>query len=123
MKKILLIEDNVANRTLIARVLEPHNYTLLFADEGEAGIQMAIDEQPDLILVDMGLPDLDGQTVITLLQQIPTLQQTPFVIITAWPADKAQEMAERYGCQGCITKPIDVKNFPQQITQYLEDQA
>lgn len=119
MKTILQIEDNRANQILIERVLEPHGYRLLHAADGETGIQMAIDEIPDLILVDMGLPDLDGQTVVTLLKQMPLLQGVPIVIITAWPADKAMEMAERYGCDGCITKPIDVKKFPQQVAAYL----
>jgi two-component system cell cycle response regulator DivK len=68
----------------------------------------------------MGLPDVDGQTVVTLLKQIPDLQHVPIVAITAWPADKAMEMAQRYGCDGCITKPIDVKSFPDQVKQYLE---
>jgi two-component system, cell cycle response regulator DivK len=119
MKTILLIEDNRANQILIDRVLERHNYRLLHADDGETGVQMAMTETPDLILIDMGLPDIDGQTVVTFLKQMPQLEGVPLVMITAWPPDKAREMAERYGCDGCITKPIDVKQFPQQIADLL----
>jgi two-component system, cell cycle response regulator DivK len=119
MKTILQIEDNFANKLLIERVLEPHNYRLLHAADGETGFSLAVEEKPDLILLDMGLPDIDGQTIVTLMKQIPDLQQVPIVAITAWPADKAQEMAERYGCDGCIVKPIDVKAFPEQIAHYL----
>lgn len=120
MKTILSIEDNYANRILIERVLENHNYRLLQAVDGESGVSMAVDEKPDLILVDMGLPDIDGQTVVTLMRQIPDLQNTPIVAITAWPRETAEEMARRYGCDGCIVKPIDVRHFPAQIAHFLE---
>lgn len=119
-KTILQIEDNQANKLLVERVLEPRNYRLLHAADGETGVTIAIEEKPDLILIDMGLPDVDGQTVVTLLKQIPDLQHVPIVAITAWPSEKAQEMAQRYGCDGCITKPIDVKTFPDQIGYYLK---
>lgn len=120
LKTILQIEDNRANKILIERVLEPHGYRLLHAADGETGFALAVAEKPDLILIDMGLPDIDGQTVVTLMKQIPELENTIIVAITAWPADKAQQMAELYGCHGCITKPIDVKNFPKQIAAYLD---
>lgn len=119
-KTILQIEDHLPNKILIERILEPFGYRLLHASEGEAGITMALAEQPDLILVDMGLPDLDGQTVVTLMRQIPELKDKPMVAITAWPADTAQEMAKRYGFDGCLLKPIDVKTFHQSILTYLQ---
>lgn len=119
MKTILQIEDNLANKLLIERVLEPHAYRLLHAADGQTGVSLAIDEKPDLILIDMGLPDIDGQTVVTLLRQIPDLQQVPIVAVTAWPAEMAEKMALRYGCNACITKPIDVKTFPAQIAQFF----
>ena len=120
MKTILQIEDNVANKLLIERILERHNYRLLHAGDGESGFNLALEETPDLILIDMGLPDIDGQTIVTLMRQVPELENVPIVAITAWPADKAQEMAERYGCDGCITKPIDIKTFPDEVSHYLE---
>jgi two-component system cell cycle response regulator DivK len=119
MKTILQIEDNVANKLLVERVLESHNYRLLHAPDGETGVGMALSEKPDLILMDMGLPDIDGQTVVTLMRQIPELKDTPIVAVTAWPPATALQMAQSYGCDGCITKPIDVKSFPAQIAQYL----
>ena len=119
MTTILQIEDNYANKLLVERVLEPIGYRLLHASDGETGVSMAIDEKPDLILVDMGLPDVDGQTVVTLIRQIPELQHIPIVAVTAWPPDKAMEIAQRYGCDGCITKPIDIRVFPGQVAEYL----
>ncbi len=119
MKTILQIEDNEANRILAERILERFDYRLLHAVDGESGVTLAIDEKPDLILVDMGLPDIDGQTVVTLMRQIPELKEVPIVAITAWPRDVAEEMAKRYGCDGCIVKPIDVRQFPAQIAHFL----
>lgn len=119
MKTILQIEDNQANRLLVERVLEPHNYRLLHAADGESGVALALEEKPDLILVDMGLPDVDGQTVVTLLKQIPDVENIPVVAITAWPPETALEMAKKYGCDGCITKPINVKTFPEEVAAYF----
>lgn len=120
MTVVLYIEDNRTNQILIERVLEPHGFDVRHAADGETGIQLALEYQPDLILVDLGLPDLDGQTVGTLLKQMPTLQGVPIVAVTAWPEEKARETAERYGLDGCLMKPIDVKNFPEQVAQFLQ---
>ena len=121
MKTILLIEDILENRLLIERVLEASDYVVLQAPDGETGIQSAIANKPDLILIDMGLPDIDGQTVVTMLKQLPTVRNIPMVAVTAWPAEKALETAERYGLRGCILKPIDIRTFPQQIAEFLDE--
>lgn len=119
MTTILQIEDNYANSRLVERVLEPQGYRLLHASDGQSGIDVALQERPDLILLDMGLPDMDGQTLVTILRESPTLRQVPIIALTAWPPAIAIEMATRYGCNGCITKPINVSEFPEQIASYL----
>lgn len=119
MKTILYIEDDFANRILISRILE-RDYRLLMAETGEAGLALAVEESPDLILIDIGLPDVDGQTVGAILRQFPDLRDTPIVAITAWPPDIAEEMVKRYNFDGCITKPIDVVKFPSLIKEFLE---
>ena len=119
MTTILYIEDNLANQILVQRVLESEGYTLLHAGDGKTGIQMAREGQMDLILIDMGLPDIDGQTVVTMLKQLPKLESTPMVALTAWPAEQAKMTAERYGLTGCIIKPIDVAKFPDQIAAFI----
>jgi two-component system, cell cycle response regulator DivK len=118
-KKVLLIEDSVESRILVERVLGASGYDMFYATDGETGIQLAIEEEPDLVLIDIGLPDIDGHTVVALLRQIPELADVPLVAITAWPADIAQDMCERYGYDGVIIKPISVRNFPKQIARYL----
>ncbi|MFN2222477.1 MAG: response regulator, partial [Candidatus Promineifilaceae bacterium] len=109
--RILHIEDNLANQILVERVLQSAGYQVLHASDGQTGVQLAQGGNLDLILIDMGLPDIDGQTVVTMLKQIPGLQDTPIVAITAWPAERALMIAERYGLTGCLLKPIDVADF------------
>ena len=105
MNTILLIEDNADNARLVMRILKPHGYRLLHAFDGESGLQMAIEERPDLILVDLGLPDL---------------ARVPLVAVTAWPPDTAEQMIKAYGCDGYISKPISPRTFPSQIAAYLD---
>lgn len=119
MKTILQIEDNYANRRLVERVLEPYGYRLLNAADGQTGVDMAQAETPDLILLDMGLPDMDGQTLVAILRGMPQLAQVPIVALTAWPDSIAAEMAQRYGCDGCITKPINVGEFAGLVESFL----
>ena len=119
MKRILLIEDSLENAILVERILEASGYQLLHAANGESGIQVAIEETPDMVLIDIGLPDIDGHTVLTLLRQVSELEGVPLVAITAWPADIAQVMCQRYGYDGVIIKPISVRAFPKQIAEFF----
>jgi CheY-like chemotaxis protein len=119
MTTILQIEDNYANRRLVERVLEQAGYRLLYAADGQSGVDLALMERPDLILLDMGLPDMDGQTLVSILRDSPPLAGTPIIALTAWPENIAVEMAARYGCDGCITKPINVAEFPNQIAAFF----
>lgn len=119
MKTILQIEDNYANRLLVERVLKPHGYRLLNAIDGQSGVDAALAEAPDLILLDMGLPDMDGQTLVAVLRDAPQLEGVPIIALTAWPEDIASEMAARYGCDGCITKPINVGEFAGVVGSYI----
>lgn len=119
MTKILIIEDNHASLTLVQRVLEPHGYELLTAVDAESGIQKAVEEVPDLVLIDIGLPDYDGHTVLMWLKQVSELAHTRFVAVSAWPRELAEEIVTRYGYDGFISKPIDVQEFPTIIKHYL----
>jgi two-component system cell cycle response regulator DivK len=121
MKTILQIEDNNANKTLVERVLEPQGYRMFHAPDGGQGLKLAEQEHPNLILLDLGLPDIDGQTLVGMLRDIPGLEDVPIVALTAWPEHTAMEMVRRYGCTGCITKPIDVARLAQQVDEYLKD--
>jgi two-component system cell cycle response regulator DivK len=101
------------------RILEARNHHVIHASEGEAGLKTAIEEIPDLILIDLGLPDIDGQTLATFIKRVPELKNVPMVAVTAWPQDTAREMAKAYGCDGFISKPINTRAFPDQLEPYL----
>ena len=119
MKTILHIEDNSDHARLVRRILEPHGYHLLHASDGESGLRMAVENTPALILLDLGLPDLDGQTLIGLLKSMPELAQSSLVVLTAWPLDTGERMARAYGCDGYSAKPISARELPAQIAAYL----
>jgi two-component system cell cycle response regulator DivK len=119
ISKILLIEDNKQNALLIKRVLEAKQHEVIHVAEGEAGLRMAIDDTPDIILVDLGLPDIDGQTLVTLMKRMPELNGIPVIAVTAWPEDTARKMVTAYGCDGFISKPINTRLFPDQIAEFL----
>jgi two-component system cell cycle response regulator DivK len=121
MQTVLIIEDNADSARLVVRILKPHGYRLLHASDGESGLRMAVEESPDLILLDLGLPDLDGQTVAALIKNTASLARVPLVAITAWPPDTAEAMAKAYGCSGYISKPIVARQFASQIAAYLEE--
>ena len=103
------------------RILEVNNYQVVHASDGESGFKIAVEEAPDLILVDLGLPDIDGQTLVALIKRVPELQNIPAVAVTAWPEDTAREMATAYGCDGFISKPINTRAFPDQIAQFIAE--
>jgi CheY-like chemotaxis protein len=104
---------------LVRRLLEVNNHEVLHAEDGESGLKLAVEQVPDLILVDLGLPDIDGQTLVALIKRVPELQHIPTVAVTAWPEDAAREMAEAYGCDGFISKPINTRSFPSQIAEFI----
>ncbi len=122
MSVIVLIEDNPDNARLASRLLSRH-HTVIVADEGEAGLTAVADEQPDLVLVDLGLPDVDGQAIIAMIRQNPELAQTRVVAFTAYPEHVAHEIARAYGCDGVITKPIDTRAFVKQIDAILDSKV
>ncbi|HEY84619.1 MAG TPA: response regulator [Chloroflexi bacterium] len=119
-KNVLMIEDNPNNAMLVKRILEARSVQVTHAWDGESGLQMVMEQHPDLILLDLGLPDLDGQTVASFIRRIPELENTPMIAVTAWPEETAREMVEAYGCDDFISKPIDSKAFAAKVMAYLD---
>ena len=117
--RILIIEDNRNNFILMQRVLERHNHIVMHAEDGETGLEMALSERPDLILLDLGLPDVDGQTIAAWLKRPGNLPDTPLILVTAWPVETAREMSEAYGCDGYISKPINTREFHDQVINFI----
>ena len=123
MSRIVIIEDNVQNARMAAKLLQNAGHEVALAEDGEMGLETVQETQPELILVDLGLPDMDGQTVVALLRQQAKLRDVPVIAFTAWPQETAFEMARAYGCDGVITKPIDTRAFAGQIADYLAHTA
>ena len=117
--KILYVEDNFMNRMLVKRLLEAHGYTVLEAEDGLSGIKVAQEELPDLILMDINIPGMDGFEATTKLKSIEGLKDTPIVALTAKVMDGDREMALTAGCDGYIPKPIDVDTLPDLIQDFL----
>ncbi len=120
MLKILIVEDELDTVELVRRILTAHNFEVFHAELAEDGLRQARAEKPDLILLDLGLPDYDGQTLAGWLRDDPDLNSTLIVAFTAWPVETAQKMAESYGCAGYISKPIEsVNQFVRQVESFL----
>jgi two-component system, cell cycle response regulator DivK len=121
--KILYIEDNFANRMLVSRILKVEDYEVLEAEDGPTGIELAMKEKPDLILMDVNLPDIDGYELTMKMREIPELADTPIIAMTANVMQGDREKSLNAGCDGYIPKPIDVDVLPDQIADFLEKQA
>lgn len=120
MSLIVVIEDNIHSARLAVKLLRRAGHQVMHAEDGETGLTTVFENQPDLVLIDLGLPDIDGQTVIALMRQQESLVNVPFIAFTAWPEDTAHSMAKAYGCDGVITKPIDTHSFADQVNQYIQ---
>ena len=119
MAKILYIEDIEDNMTFVKRFLVPRGHELFWARSAEAGLEMAFQARPDLILLDLGLPDADGQTLSTWLRGEPTLEKVPIVVLTAWPAEVARHTVDAYGLDGYLCKPFKINELIQLIDKLL----
>jgi two-component system cell cycle response regulator DivK len=120
-KTILIVEDSEFNRRLLEAVLAPHHYRLLVAEDGESGVDLAQAEQPDLILMDVLLPGIDGYEATRHLRADPATRGLVIVALTASSSSEEQELALASGCDGYIPKPIDTRAFPEQIRRFLPD--
>lgn len=117
--RILYVEDNDMNRLLVRRVLQPFGCELSEAKDGLEGVRLAEQLQPDIILMDINLPLLDGHACATRIKSIPSCRHIPIVAITAHLDEGARERSLIAGCDGYISKPINVSTFPEQIVHYL----
>jgi len=117
---ILIVEDSALNRKLVETVLKPYGYHLLIAVNGEEGVEVATREKPDLILMDVQMPKLNGYDATRILKAQPETACIPIVALTAHAMEGERERAASAGCDGYLTKPIDTRIFPNQVRQYLD---
>jgi two-component system, cell cycle response regulator DivK len=119
MATIMLIEDNIQNARLVEKLLKKAGHQAVVSNTGEEGLMRALEQRPDALMIDLGLPDIDGQTVIAVLRQQESMQGVPLIAFTAWPESSAHSMAKAYGCDGVIIKPINTRTLIQQIEAFL----
>ena len=118
--RILVIEDNMDNMTLIADVLLSLNYKVIQAADGEQGVQKAISEHPDLILMDLSLPRLDGWKATRQIKAHPDLRQIPIIALTAHAMAGDRERALEAGCDDYLSKPINLRELANKLEVYLK---
>jgi CheY-like chemotaxis protein len=117
--KILVVEDNVFNRDLIQRFLEPEGFEVVVAHDGADGLARAVSEQPDLVLMDMSLPVIDGWEATRRMKADPTTARIPVIALTAHAMLGDREKALAAGCDDYDTKPIDIERLLAKIRALL----
>ncbi len=122
-KKILIVEDNPTNRKLFSTILQIEKYEVFEAEEAVRGLELAREERPDLILMDIQLPGMDGLTATRRLKEDDDLKEIPVLALTAFAMAGDAEKAVDAGCDGYISKPINVESFLEEIRPYLEGAA
>lgn len=115
MAKILYIEDIRDNITLVQKIVTSRGHEFMSAENAETGLEMAFDLHPDLILLDLGLPDADGQTLSVWLRNDPVLEKIPIIVLTAWPEEVVRHTVEAYNLDGYLCKPFTLAELVQTI--------
>jgi len=120
-RKILVVDDNQDGRELVVKILKNRGYQMIEAVDGEEALEKAIAENPDLILMDISIPKIDGYEVTKRLKSQIKFKDTPIIALTANAMKGDREKAMEAGCEGYISKPIDIHGLPDQIKSYLKD--
>jgi two-component system cell cycle response regulator DivK len=116
---VLVIEDNEQNMYLVSFILEKHGYRVIQARDGETGIKLAGQHKPDLILLDIQLPVMDGHAVARTLKKDPELDAIPIIAVTSFAMVGDREKVLETGCEGYIEKPINPDTFMTQVEVHL----
>lgn len=120
MSKILLIEDNEMNRDMLSRRLIRKGFAVVIAEDGELGVALALSETPDLILMDMSLPGIDGLEATRQIKANPTSGGIPIIALTAHALTSDREGALEAGCDDYDTKPVELPRLLEKISAFLD---
>ena len=120
-RKILVVDDNEDGRELVVKILKNRGYQMIEAVDGEEALEKASAECPDLILLDISIPKIDGYEVTRRLKSQVKFKDTPIIALTAHAMKGDREKALEAGCDGYISKPIDIHELPDQIKSYLKN--
>ena len=117
--RILVVEDNPMNMKVVLMTLKRHGYTLLEAIDGEEALEVATREKPDLILMDIQLPKMDGFEVTRRLRQMPDFKQTPIIALSAYAMKGDREKGMEAGFDDYLSKPVNTRELPKVIEDML----
>ena len=120
MTKILYVEDNPDNVYMLTRRLKKKGFDLIIAGDGQEGIDKAIEESPDLILMDLSLPTMDGWTATAEIKKIEGVKDIPIIALSAHAMPEHRDRAIKAGCSDYDTKPVDIKRLLSKMGQYIE---
>ena len=120
MTKILYVEDNPDNVYMLTRRLKKKGFELIIAGDGQEGIDKAIEESPDLILMDLSLPTMDGWTATAEIKKIEEIKDIPIIALSAHAMPEHRDRAIKAGCSDYDTKPVDIKRLLSKMAQYIE---
>ena len=120
MTKILYVEDNPDNVYMLTRRLKKKGFELIIAGDGQEGIDKAIEESPDLILMDLSLPTMDGWTATAEIKKIEGVKDIPIIALSAHAMPEHRDRAIKAGCSDYDTKPVDIKRLLSKISQYIK---
>jgi CheY-like chemotaxis protein len=118
-KTILVIEDNEMNMKVVSTMLQHVEYRVLVAVDAETGIQLAHEHQPDLILMDIQLPAMDGLSATRVIKEDVAFKDIPVVAFTSYAMQGDEQKAMEAGCIGYIAKPIDTRSFLETVSSFL----
>jgi two-component system cell cycle response regulator DivK len=119
MARVLIVEDNAANLKLASFLLESAGHSVISARDAEAGLTIAREEQPNLILMDIQLPGMDGLEATAVLKRDDITRSIPVIALTALAMKGDEERIRAAGCDGYIAKPLDYKSFLATIANHL----
>ncbi len=120
-KTVLVIEDNEMNMKLVRALLQIGQYNMIEAGDAESGIQLARARKPDLILMDVHLPGMDGLSATRIIKEDPVLKHIPVIALTSYAMQGDAKKAMQAGCDGYITKPIDTRGFLNTIRKIIRE--
>jgi two-component system cell cycle response regulator DivK len=123
METILLVEDNLDNRTIYRTVLEFSGYAVLEAEDGETGVRLARERLPDIILMDISIPLLDGWEATRILKNDPATAHIPIIALTAHALAADRDRAFEVGCNGYLPKPVQPRKVVEVVREFLKARA
>jgi CheY-like chemotaxis protein len=118
-KKILVVDDDPVSLELMEAILLPNGYSVVTASDGRQGLEKAVSQQPDIILLDIMMPGMDGYSTLTKIKETRAVSNIPVIMLTAVGFELNKELATRLGASGYITKPVDLQELLKTLSKIL----